>query len=250
MIKIADKYKDNKKIADFFEQLPAAFDEGGELIFKGRNVIKSYVVDGTDIIVKRFKRPSFLQKIVYSFFKGNKALRAFQNGQELLKRGIDTPEPIAYVDTWSNGLLQSCFYACGRNDNPDIKTVLDKDDWDKDIAKAFAHFSAQLHERGILHLDLNITNVLFNPQTLQFSVIDINRVDFYPQGKNIAIEKCLDNLTRYTGRLDLHQYVLQQYAEARNLDIEQTVKLGMKIKDQHDKAWIRKKRLTHPFRRR
>lgn len=42
------------------------FESSGIVLFSGRNVIKSMVVDGQDVVVKRFRRPNFFQKIAYT----------------------------------------------------------------------------------------------------------------------------------------------------------------------------------------
>lgn len=228
------------------------FEETGTTIHAGRNVIKLIDTEEGEIVVKRFRKPDFLQKIIYTFFRKTKAFRAYRNGNELIKRGFSTPQPISYIETKKCGFIDYCYYVCGIDNNPPIEDLTDRNDWDRELAADFAVFVAKLHSKGILHHDLNDTNVLYNKDKegrFSFSLIDINRMRFYPLGKDVPLKECLDNLTRFTGRIDLFQYVVEQYAKERNLDIESTVKVGLKIKTVHDRNWYRRKRFTNKLKK-
>ena len=50
----------------------------------------------------------------------------------------------------------------------------------KDVVKAFAQYTARLHEAGILHRDYSPGNILFDKidGEYQFSLVDINRMSF------------------------------------------------------------------------
>ena len=234
------------------------FEKEGKVIFAGRNVIKLMELDGEEVVVKRFRRPNFIQKIIYTFFRKTKAYRAFHNGEELIKRDFITPNPIKYIETRRCGLIDYCYYITGTDFNPPIEDLTDRDDWNIVLATDFGRFVAQLHNKGILHHDLNDTNVRFilrlaqkldsdssdGSESFDFSLIDINRMTFYPLDKEIPLNICLDNLTRFTGRYDLFEYVVREYAKARGLDIESTVALALKIKTKHDRNWYRRKRFT------
>ena len=79
----------------FIYSLPQHFEHEGETLNDDRNVIKRYIVDDTAIVAKRYKKPNFVQRVAYSFFRKGKAERAYLYGNELLKRGFETPESIA-----------------------------------------------------------------------------------------------------------------------------------------------------------
>lgn len=228
------------------------FEENGTVIFAGRNMIKKMVVDGESVIVKRFKRPNFIQKIIYTFFRKTKAYRAYHNGVELEKRGVNTPRAIEFVETRRWGLTDYCYYITGEMNYPPLEDWTDRDDWDEEVAREFAGFAAELHEKGVLHWDLNDTNVRVRKENngrISFSVIDINRMEFYAEGKVIPVKICMDNLTRFTGRMDLFEFVVREYAKARGMDEKSTLSLGVEIKEKHDRAWRRRKRVTGWFKK-
>lgn len=223
------------------------FETDGKVIFSGRNTIKLINIDGHELVVKRFRRPDLIKKIVYTFFRKSKAYRSYHNAKEIVARGFNTPAPIEFIETKRYGLIDYCYYICERNDDPPIEDLIDRDDWSHDLALAFAKFAAQLHDKGILHHDLNDTNVRYDAD-FRFSLIDLNRMTFYPVGVEVPLKLCLDNLTRFTGRMDLFEFVVREYARCRNLDEEVTASLALKIKNTHDRNWRMRKRITHPFR--
>jgi tRNA A-37 threonylcarbamoyl transferase component Bud32 len=224
--------------------LPQHFEEGGQLIFNGRNTIKKFNIDGTSLVVKRFRRPKFLQRIVYSFFRKSKAKRAFLNGGELRKRGFDTPVNIAFLETWESGLLTYAYYVCGVDDAPPIVERLDEmEPFDRVLVADLARFAAQLHEKGVLHGDFNNTNVLYHPQSdghYHFSLIDINRMTFYEGTPPMSA--CMDNLTRFTGNKELFRWFAEHYAACRHLG-ESGVEQMISVKNRHDRNWDRRKAL-------
>ena len=244
----------------FVAQLPSVFSMEGELLYDDRNTIKLFTMDdGAEIVVKRFKRPNIVQKVAYTFFRPTKARRAFIHGRELTSRGIVTPEPYGYAETKRMGLIDYCYFASSRTSGRPIEDYLYRDDWDRQLAELFARYAAYLHMKGVLHHDLNDTNVLYDTEwfgdggycgpepfeccnvSRMFSVIDTNRMKFYPEGQEIPLGECLLNLSRFTKRMDLFEFVLHKYAEYRHLDADTLVREGLAVKSRFDSRRRRKK---------
>ena len=244
-------YAGRQWLRDFVNRLPDAFDTGGKMLWDKRNKIKAFNVDGNVVVVKRFKQLNALQKLIYAL-RRHKALKAFANGMELRHRGFETPEPMACVELRCGPFLKDAFYLCGETSDQSVEARFDRPDWDRELATAFAHYAASLHEKGVLHNDLNDTNVLYAPLPdggFRFAVIDINRMKFYPEGQRIPDHECIENLTRFTGRLDLFEHVIREYAKARGLDDEDWASKGVAQKRRHDRNWYRRKRLLHPMKK-
>ena len=162
-IQINPKCTHNDMLCSFSNNLPDSFVDGGEILWNGRNAIKAFDIDNTDsrIVVKRFKHPNFIQQIGYTIRK-HKARKAFENGMELISRGIDTPTPIAFAEYRNNGFIKDAFYICDELVGyTEIRQDIERSDWNRDVIKALAHFFAQMHKAGILHHDLNNTNILY-----------------------------------------------------------------------------------------
>lgn len=248
---IAEKYQNHGELKDFIYALPTSFDQCGELLWNGRNKIKMFTLGGTEkIVVKRFKSLSFFQKIGYCFQK-HKAYNAFHNGERMIHLGIHTPTPIAYIIQYKNLFISDAFYICESCDMAPIEDLLYRDDWNEPLATDFACFVATLHQKGILHHDLNDTNVRFIKQqdgSYDFSLIDINRMSFYDSIDKIPMKERIENLTRFTGRYDLFSYVIKIYAHEFKLN-EKWVRQAIEQKKRHDRNWYRRKRILHTLAR-
>jgi len=243
-MKINPHYKNSQELLDFIKKLPNIFDKEGETLYDERNIIKCFRIRAERIVVKRYKCPNFIQQFIYSFFRKSKAERAFSNGMQLKEAGISTPEPIAYFEDWKTGLFKYGYYLSGYDNSPAIRgELIEKEDFNETMAEDFAFFAAELHNKGILHHDLNSTNVLYQASESNghytFSVIDINRMTF--KKNKLTLFECLDNLTRFTGRMDLFEFVLQKYISYRGLPFEETLQKAIAVKTKHDKDWYRRK---------
>ena len=248
---IASEYADDDSLNDFIHTLPSSFGQCPEVLWSGRNEVRALSLhSGRQIVVKRFKSPMLIQQLGY-LFRTHKARKAYLNAQELLRRGIDTPHPVACILHYRQCLIHDAYYISLRNDNPPIEDLLYRDDWDEDLAKAFALFAATLHRRGILHHDLNDTNVRYARNAdgeYQFSLIDINRMSFYDHLEDIPMKERIENITRFTNRANLFEYVAREYALSFGLDITTWLPRAVRQKKKHDINRYRRKRLVHPLR--
>lgn len=250
-IKINPRYS---QLGSFIERLPEVSEQEGNVVFRGRNVIKSFLVPTSEgdmtVVVKRYKRPNIFQKIGYSFFRSTKACRAYENALELQRRGFATPEPYGYIELREKGLIDYCYFISAVDDSHPISEQLnDIEEFNHALAADYARFVAQLHQQGIIDIDLNSGNVLYQLQadgSYTFSLIDINRMDFYTGYPPLA--ECMENLTRFTGRMDVFEYVAREYVKARGMG-EDMVQRFVDAKIVHDRNWKRRKAITHPFKR-
>lgn len=234
------------------------FAQQGTLLYNGRNQVKLMRLDlgdtaPTEVVVKRFMCRNIFQRIAYTFFSHSKARKAYDNAMRLIKLGINTPHPYAYVEYKSSLLLKECYYISGVDTGRDLAELLPvhgNAPYSVALADAFGAFVAQLHHQGIIHHDLNSTNVRFHTNDNEhytFSLIDINRMRFYP-ANSIPLYARLENLTRFTGRCDITRYVANAYAKAYGEDPEHFTQLASRVKQRHDRRWRRRKAITHPIR--
>lgn len=237
---INPKYN-NAAFADFVAQLPQIFEAGGETVYNKRNVIKVLDFNGEKLVVKRFKRLGLLKGLMYSFLRSSKAKRAYVNALELQKRGIDTPEALAFAEEWQCGRLVYGYYISKADFAAPIEERINCDDFDVQLAADFGAFIAHLHQKGILHHDLNSTNVLYHPQpdgSFAFSLIDINRMDFSAEGKMPSATNRYENMTRFSGRKLTFRAVAEAYVRAMGGN-EQMLADILEVKRRHDMAFIR-----------
>ncbi len=248
---ISDKFANVKAVQDFVQNLPTRFETEGELLFaNGRNMLKTFVVQEGDpvlgrVVVKRFHARNTFQTLAYSTFFASKAKRAFRNGMALRQHGFGTPEPIAYVEEQQKGMLRYCYYLTSFTEAQSVRTELDIN-FNKPMAKAFAQFIAHLHQKGLVHHDLNFDNVLYTGDATkgyEISVIDINRLTI-GAANHLTLADCKDDFVRWTDRKDLLRYVVEEYAKERGLDVQKTIDEVLQLKATHDRNWNRRKSFT------
>jgi len=204
--------------ADFIDRLPDIFHTEGETIYKSRNEIKVFDVNGIKINVKQYKVPIFINRIIYTFFRATKAYRAYNYAFKLLSKGIETPLPIAYMIFKKTGLIHQCYfislqspyernmYEFGKGSLKGRETIIQR----------LAQYTAQLHESGIYHKDFSPGNILFQQtdNEVNFLLVDINRMQFGP----VSIEKGCANFARLWGGDEMFNLLAREYAVARNAD--------------------------------
>lgn len=165
----------------FLAHLPEIFDREGETIYKGRNEIKNFTVDGRTVCVKRYSIPPFLNRILYSCgLRTCKAKCTYDNAREIARRGFQTPQQWGYIVARGNGLIAQS-YSVGEF-LEGMHTVA-QDKTDEKLLRAFAQYTADLHAKGLMHRDYILNNVLYAcaEDKFIFWLIDINRFRFSDQ---------------------------------------------------------------------
>ena len=227
-------HPDYRNLTDFIRQLPATFYQTGELLYQGRNIVKRYEIDGLKIVVKRYKHPNIYQRIAYTFFKSSKTERAYRYAALLRSKGIDSPHEVAYIESKRHGLFTTGFFISLNCDYPPTSIPLSADEFDRPLANALTQFLVELHEKGILHGDLNLTNILYHMDEsghYRFTLIDTNRTVF----KRPTPDECLDNLKRLSHKRDLLFYIIAHYARLRGWDADECIQKEVRHLERFEK---------------
>lgn len=200
----------------FVKRLPVSFQEG-RLIYRGRNEVRLFEDAGREFVVKRYKKPYFHQRVFYTFFGHSKARRAFDYALRLQALGIDTPDPVAYMEeTGCCGLFSVGYFVSGYVADGNLKYLERLSSSDREeMVRGFAVFLAGLHVAGFLHGDLNLSNILCRCEEdgqPHFCLIDINRSLW---GIRFSRSQCLNNLMRITHDRVLLEEIVRAYALER-----------------------------------
>lgn len=210
-------------------------EERGQLLQDARNQIRLVDIDGHPIVVKRFRKRDFIGQLKHTLFRKHKARRAYENSQELIRRGVHTPYPIAYLEERQWGIIKQVYYACEYTDAQAVSTWLtDRKEFDREFAKAYASFVAALHEKGVMHRDLNPLNTLYAEH--YFQLIDVNRMRFFDG--LVPKRKCMEEWCLFWWMSDVWMYLIREYASIRHWT-EDDISLAIELKQQHDENWIK-----------
>ena len=208
-------------LEESIKRIPELFEKQGRVLYDRRNLIKEMLLEDSLLInVKRYGVPKLINRIAYSFFRQPKGERAFIYPQILLQKGFETPEPIAYIEFEKNGLIDYSYFVSVQC--PYQRTFYEFGDADPnsgecvDIIRAFAHYTASLHENGILHQDYSPGNILFDKigNNYRFSLVDLNRMTF----GEVGLEAGCANFARLWGQKEFFVQLAKAYAKARHWD--------------------------------
>jgi glycosyltransferase involved in cell wall biosynthesis len=218
LVKIVQNPNNLIKIQNFVQSVHSVFEKEGITIYKQRNEIKVFEVDGLSINVKRYRPPHLLNRIIYSFFRKTKAERAFSYAFELIGKEIFTPEPLAYIIIEKFGLIDYSYYISLQVTFEHTMYEFGKGGISgrEDIVMDFARYTASLHEKGIYHRDYSPGNILFqrSENKTEFCLVDINRMSF----GEVSIKQGCANFARLWGQKQMFELIAQTYSRARDFD--------------------------------
>lgn len=210
----------------FVENLPERFEKEGTTLYKVRNEIKVFLVDNQWVNVKRYGVPHLFNRVAYSWFRKSKASRAYENAVRISQLGFDTPAPIAYLETYTNGLLHDtyfvslqCPYMRQIKEFAEDSPIGDR----TSIVEALGRYVAKLHQAGVYHKDLSNGNILFEADSAgtRFSLIDLNRMDF----GTIGMRKGCRNFNRLRAGDAFFRLIARSYSSSRGFDEDTCLRL-------------------------
>lgn len=215
------------------EEVPRSFQNEGDVVYDGRNVLKRISLGSIDVVVKSFKKPHIINRVVYSFFRQSKAERSYIYSMEIQQHGFDTPEPVAMIEQFQDGLLSHSYYICCYDGGETVRSLMDgKVEGNEDKLSAFARYTAALHQAGILHLDYSPGNILIHQNETNeysFSLVDVNRMQLL---SDIDCDTVCRNMCRLCISREVLTYIMTEYASLRGWDVESTVSLALRYSDQ------------------
>ena len=205
-----------------------------ESFCNSRNVVEKITIDGKEFVLKRYKRPTILNCIVYTFFRKSKARRAYENALRLLENGINTPFPVAYIEKRRYGLFHTGYLITeymNLSTLAQLKTVSLSADERYKLDNDLIEFVVLLQDKGIQPLDFNPANILYRynecSASFSFALVDINRMRF---GKVHLYKDAMRAFEQFQIATDKFYYFLSLYSANRNLDKDRCVYEFLKIR--------------------
>jgi len=232
------------KIVDNFSTLGKKFDQ------RDRNQIRLIELNGEIINVKSFKKPNFINKIVYRYFRKSKAKRSFEHANILLQNQIGTPKPIAFIEKFDFfGLTQSYYLSQHLNYDLTFREVSQDFSYpdSENILKQFTQFCYKLHQTGIDFLDHSPGNTLIkkiNQRLYNFYLVDLNRMRFH---KKMNFKTRIKNLSRLTPKKEIVHFISSQYATISGENFDTIFEYLWNQTASFQKKFYRKKRLKRRF---
>lgn len=244
---IADTYKSQETE---LRGIIATYDETGEMIYDGsRNSLKKFRLYDNDIIVKAFKKPNIVNKIVYRFFRKSKAERSFLYSKKLESLGIGTPTAVAYFENNSFLVFKDSYYISEFLESDlTYRELITYPDYPnrEEILKQFAAFTKQLHDNGVLFKDHSPGNTLIRKtgvDSYTFYLVDLNRMEF----KELSFKERIANFSRLTPEKEMVRSMAYAYADLSDADREEVFRLmweeTMKFRNKFERKHRLKRRV-------
>lgn len=224
-----------------------SFNSAGFLFGDGqRNKIKLFELEGKTINIKSFKKPHFINKIAYKYFRKSKARRSFEYATTLLEKGIGTPQPIAYFENYDFIGLKDSYYVsehlqCDLTYR-ELVEIPDYPDHDN-ILRQFTRFSYALHQKGIEFIDHSPGNTLIKKTAggnYEFFLVDLNRMQFR---KSMSFEMRMKNLRRLTPYKEMVAVMSNEYAKVSGESEQLIFETLWKMTTDFQEKFYRKKKL-------
>lgn len=246
--KVHPKYK---HLANYIRDIPRRFEQEGQMLGDARNVIKVMEVAGLRLNVKSYKEPHVINRFVYAYIRRTKAERSYEYAELLEKKGIGTPQPVAYIvykNWW--GVTRSYYISLQVDFDYEFRDLRVKRPVDMEqILRAFTRFTYTLHEHSIYFLDHSPGNTLIarKGKEYKFYLVDLNRIKFMYIPPLVGLRNFY-RLNADEGMIDI---MADEYAGLTGQDGKEMATLLKKWTWEHDAKVLerKKKKLKKRIRR-
>lgn len=230
-----------RRTQEFIINIQNYFNASQDSIHKARNEIKVIDFDAKSLVVKSFKSPNIINKIVYTFFRDSKAKKSYENCIKIIDF---VPKPIGYIEFKKFGLLEESYFVSEKFDYDfTIREPLLQSNFKnkESVFKAFAAFTLKLHQSGILHLDYSPGNILIKKEDENyiFKIVDINRMEF----RKLSLNERLKNFAKLWAKDDDLKIIIKEYAKLIDADEQNCIESALKYSQAHKDRKNLKKRV-------
>lgn len=185
----------------------------------------------TGLQTVKLNRARGIKRLSY-YFLDSKGKRHWNNACEMLRRGVSTPEPLAFFEQERHsGVRENYYISCYIEDSFSCRDVFaafkqgatsfrgrSRQEW----LEALALFVANMHRRRVVHGDLSAGNILITDANnkLEFYLIDIGRARVRVPGKRKFRERMAD-LKRICFKMtpEDREFFMQAYGSAEQSSI-------------------------------
>ena len=203
----------------FIRKIPSGNYEAEEVYCNKRNTVERVRIQDSLFVVKKYKRPTLANCVIYTWFRKSKARRSFEYAQKLLKAGVATAGPVAYIEIKKYGFFHTGYFISEFIPYTTLNDIDRLNEQDLDLAKDdFISFTANLHKKNIIPLDYNKGNIFFykEGEHFNFALVDINRIKFGKATLKTEV-KAFEQLGLC---LDTDLGALLAYSKIQNYDLE------------------------------
>lgn len=210
-----------ENFTNFFRAMPFVYKTDlGKIIYNRRNQIREIEYGGYSFIIKSYKIPHFINRLVYGLLRPSKAKRSYEYAEMLRLKGFGSPQSVAHYSERFLGILfgRSYFVSLKSECPYTYEDVMHhRIAHEEDVLKAIGQTTARLHNAGMIHMDYSRGNILigFDKEgKVNIELIDLNRIRF----RKISLKEGLDNLFERLPTDEYQHAIMEKaYLENRSL---------------------------------
>ncbi|OCL97532.1 hypothetical protein AAX29_01892 [Aliarcobacter thereius] len=230
-----------KTLENFVKNIKDFFQKNNNTIHKARNEIKVINYESRDFVVKSFKIPHLLNRVIYTFFRDSKAKKSYEYSLKIEKF---TPKAVGFIEFYNNFFIKDSYFISEKfeYDFTIREALLDENFPNKDdVFKTFANFTYELHENGIYHLDYSPGNILIKKDNDKFifKIVDINRMKFL----NMDLDLRMKNFSKLWAKDEDLEFIAKEYAKIYKRNEDELVSKAIMFSRKHKAVKNFKKRL-------
>jgi len=219
---IAPKYQSYK---DFIHRIPFENYPHVKMFCNHRNKVELVCIEGQYFVIKKYKRPTIANCIIYTWFRKNKAKKAWENAYLLQQFGLETASPVAYIVHNKWGFFHTAWFISEYLPYLTIDETFEnncKKEEKERLINDFINYTLRLHALKIVHRDYNRGNILVHREAdgYHFALVDINRLLI---DCPLNVKKSMKSLLAL--KMDWNKWLelLPKYAEGRGFKIEDCI---------------------------
>ncbi len=208
------------------QNIKSEFSNSQHIIHNARNQLKIINFKKSDLVIKAFRIPNIINQLVYGTLRDSKAKKSYEHSLRLQDLEITCPQPVGYTEFHDGIFLKESYFLSLHTDYDfTIREPLLDEKWpDHDnIFHQFGLFTADLHQKGVLHKDYSPGNILITKLQsgdYQFDLVDINRMRFGP----LSHQEKMHNLSKLWASDQDLALIATAYAEVMGYDLNKTIK--------------------------
>lgn len=272
--------KDSPLTAAQVEELASGRCEAAFTYCNRRNTVVKVEVDGNPYVVKYFKTPNIINRLVYGTLRRSKARRAMEWSEELINNGFCCPKPIAYTEEKHSLLFGDSCFISEYYDHPTLKRFLvnEGNRWEGGATSTLspdtrmrlmhdlAEFVLSLHTAGFLPGDINWENIFViegakradwsekydksDSGNFTFALTDVNRTRRLTSGQMPGLKTSMKAFGQMFPDPELQAEIAPFYARLRGFDPAEALMASLEARVKRRKKRARIHRILHPFSKR
>lgn len=202
----------------FIKRIPEEGYTTEEVFCDVRNTVAKIGIDGQMYVIKKYKVPTYFNRIVYTWFRKSKARRSFEYADRLLALNIETAPPVAYIEIKKGLFFHTGYFVSAFLNYPVLPRAkeIETEEERRILERQFIEFTAHLHNIKVIHKDYNPNNIFYHKENgkYHFALIDINRMDFGKDNLKLWMQAVNQLHLNAVESVDF----VEQYAAIRQLD--------------------------------